>query len=202
MARTAVVTGASRGGGKAIALQLGSGGWTVFVTGRSTRGRPDSEGLGGTVEETAAGIDAAGGHGIPVVCDHTQLAEIYRLVATITKLGHPPDLLREQRLGRVRAARPCDLWGPFLEAADPPLGRDVYRGSSRDSSHVGTTRSTHAPAKEGADREHRCVAERRLSGELVPARGEERYDSDGPRNGDGTEVPWNPGRCLGTRIHT
>ncbi len=93
MARTAVVTGASRGGGKAIALQLGSGGWTVFVTGRSTRGRPDSEGLGGTVEETAAGIDAAGGHGIPVVCDHTQLAEIYRLVATITKLGHPPDLL-------------------------------------------------------------------------------------------------------------
>jgi NAD(P)-dependent dehydrogenase (short-subunit alcohol dehydrogenase family) len=37
--RVAVVTGASRGAGKGIALELGAAGATVYVTGRSTRAR-------------------------------------------------------------------------------------------------------------------------------------------------------------------
>jgi len=36
----AVVTGASRGAGRGIAVELGAAGATVYVTGRSTRERP------------------------------------------------------------------------------------------------------------------------------------------------------------------
>lgn len=61
-----MVTGASRGIGKGIALELGAAGATVYVTGRSDRpGR-----LPGTVGETAARIAELGGTGVPVVCDH------------------------------------------------------------------------------------------------------------------------------------
>jgi len=38
----AVVTGASRGAGRGIAVELGAAGATVYVTGRSTRGQPAS----------------------------------------------------------------------------------------------------------------------------------------------------------------
>src|ERR1700759_3308356 len=65
--KVAVVTGASRGIGKGIALELGAAGATVYVTGRSVRpGR-----LPGTVSATAAEIDDLGGRGIAVPCDHS-----------------------------------------------------------------------------------------------------------------------------------
>ena len=72
----AVVTGASRGIGKGIALELGALGWTVYVTGRST-----GEGgfLPGTVGETAAEIDALGGTGVAVGCDHHDDAQVQAL---------------------------------------------------------------------------------------------------------------------------
>jgi dehydrogenase/reductase SDR family member 1 len=63
----AVVTGASRGIGKGIALELGAAGATVYVTGRTTS---PGGALPGTVGETAGEIDALGGAGVPVVCDH------------------------------------------------------------------------------------------------------------------------------------
>jgi dehydrogenase/reductase SDR family member 1 len=64
--RIAVVTGASRGIGKGIALELGAAGAEVYVTGRSAAaGR-----LPGTVQETAAAVTEAGGTGVPVICDH------------------------------------------------------------------------------------------------------------------------------------
>jgi NAD(P)-dependent dehydrogenase (short-subunit alcohol dehydrogenase family) len=69
-----IVTGASRGVGKGIALELGAAGATVYVTGRS---RAEGDGplvfdqrLPGTVDATAAEVTAAGGKGIPVVLDH------------------------------------------------------------------------------------------------------------------------------------
>jgi NAD(P)-dependent dehydrogenase (short-subunit alcohol dehydrogenase family) len=67
----AVVTGASRGVGKGIALVLGDAGATVYVTGRST------------VEETAAEVTARGGTGIPARTDHTddeQVATLFERV--------------------------------------------------------------------------------------------------------------------------
>lgn len=70
--RVAVVTGASRGIGKGIALELGASGATVYVTGRTV----DAGALPGTVGETAAEIDALGGRGIAVACDHHDDAQV------------------------------------------------------------------------------------------------------------------------------
>jgi NAD(P)-dependent dehydrogenase (short-subunit alcohol dehydrogenase family) len=64
--KVAVVTGASRGIGKGIALELGAAGATVYVTGRSI----DPGKLPGTVSKTADEIDQLGGKGIAVPCDH------------------------------------------------------------------------------------------------------------------------------------
>ncbi len=64
-----VVTGASRGVGKGIALALGARGATVYVTGRSLQSATDTA-LGGTLTNTAAEITARGGQGIAVQCDH------------------------------------------------------------------------------------------------------------------------------------
>lgn len=69
----AVVTGASRGAGRGIAIALGEAGATVYVTGRTTKAGQAS--LPGTIFETAEAIDAAGGHGIPVHCDHADDAQ-------------------------------------------------------------------------------------------------------------------------------
>jgi NAD(P)-dependent dehydrogenase (short-subunit alcohol dehydrogenase family) len=80
--RVAVVTGASRGAGKGIALALGAAGMTVYVTGRSTTqslGRLKDVPLPGTVLDTAAGIDALGGRGIAVPCDHADDAAVRNL---------------------------------------------------------------------------------------------------------------------------
>ncbi|MBB5915885.1 NAD(P)-dependent dehydrogenase (short-subunit alcohol dehydrogenase family) [Nocardia transvalensis] len=77
--RVAVVTGASRGIGKGIALELGAAGATVYVTGRTaTPGK-----LPGTITETAAEIDALGGAGVPFACDHRDDAAVLELFATI-----------------------------------------------------------------------------------------------------------------------
>ena len=67
-APVALVTGASRGAGRGIALALGSQGCTVYVTGRSET-RDDSP-LPGTIHETAERVTAAGGTGIAVRVDH------------------------------------------------------------------------------------------------------------------------------------
>jgi len=86
--RVAVVTGASRGAGKGIALALGAAGMTVYVTGRSTtesQGRLKGEVLPGTVYETAKQIDALGGRGIAVPCDHRNdvaVRELFEQVKT------------------------------------------------------------------------------------------------------------------------
>ncbi|MFI5500593.1 SDR family NAD(P)-dependent oxidoreductase [Nocardia asteroides] len=77
--RVAVVTGASRGIGKGIALELGAAGATVYVTGRTTTpGR-----LPGTVYATAEEITAAGGTGVAVVCDHTDDTAVEKLFAQV-----------------------------------------------------------------------------------------------------------------------
>ncbi|HET6875055.1 MAG TPA: SDR family NAD(P)-dependent oxidoreductase [Acidimicrobiales bacterium] len=73
--KVAVVTGASRGIGKGIALELGAAGATVYVTGRSVRpGR-----LPGTVSATAGEIDELGGSGIAVQCDHSNDDDVVAL---------------------------------------------------------------------------------------------------------------------------
>ena len=59
--RVAVVTGASRGGGKGIATALGEAGATVYVTGRSIRGNQTTEIPNETIEDTAETVTKRGG---------------------------------------------------------------------------------------------------------------------------------------------
>src|SRR5579872_5159065 len=71
--RVAVVTGASQGIGRGIALALADGAATIYVTGRN---RP-------ALEATAAGIRDRGGRPVAAVCDHTDDAQVETLFARI-----------------------------------------------------------------------------------------------------------------------
>jgi dehydrogenase/reductase SDR family member 1 len=66
--KVSIVTGASRGIGRGIALGLGEAGWMVYVTGRTIR-NGDSE-RPGSVTATAEEVTRAGGQGIALPCDH------------------------------------------------------------------------------------------------------------------------------------
>jgi len=79
----AVVTGASRGAGKGIALALGSKGYVVYVTGR-TRNEGDAD-LPGTIDSTAAEVTCLGGKGIAVACDCSDEHQIAALFAQIER---------------------------------------------------------------------------------------------------------------------
>ncbi|MES9602490.1 SDR family NAD(P)-dependent oxidoreductase [Actinomadura sp. NPDC000929] len=89
--RVVVVTGASRGAGKGIALALGATGATVYVTGR-TRAEGDA-GLPGTVAATAEEIDARGGTGVPVICDHSDDAQVADLFERVEREHGRLDIL-------------------------------------------------------------------------------------------------------------
>jgi NAD(P)-dependent dehydrogenase (short-subunit alcohol dehydrogenase family) len=91
MAMIAVVTGASRGAGKGIALALAETGATVYVTGR-TRSDGDSA-LPGSVETTAKQIDSRGGVGIPIVCDHADDAQVEAVFAQVAREQGRLDIL-------------------------------------------------------------------------------------------------------------
>src|SRR5438477_11606659 len=73
----AIVTGASRGAGRGIAIALGTHGCTVYVTGRSQK--PGDHALPGTIYETAEAVTAAGGKGIAVRCDHADDEQVKAL---------------------------------------------------------------------------------------------------------------------------
>jgi dehydrogenase/reductase SDR family protein 1 len=67
--RIAIVTGASRGIGRGVAVGLGEAGWTVYVTARTVRdGESDRP---GSITKTAEQVTRAGGRGIPVRSDHS-----------------------------------------------------------------------------------------------------------------------------------
>ncbi len=86
--KVALVTGATRGAGKGIALGLASQGMKVFVTGRS-KSRPTAtlkgETLSGTLDDTVEAINNAGGQGIAINCDHAdddQTEQVFKQIAS------------------------------------------------------------------------------------------------------------------------
>lgn len=80
----AVVTGASRGIGKGVAIGLGEAGATVFVTGRNKA----------STGATADLVTRAGGRGVPIICDHAVDKQVEAAFKEIAKqTGGKLDLL-------------------------------------------------------------------------------------------------------------
>ncbi len=89
--KVAVVTGASRGIGRGIAIALAAEGATVYVTGRTVT--PGSYSLPGTVGETAAEVDRRGGKGIAVQVDHAKDDQVAALFDQVRREQGRLDLL-------------------------------------------------------------------------------------------------------------
>ncbi|MEO7248209.1 MAG: SDR family NAD(P)-dependent oxidoreductase, partial [Novosphingobium sp.] len=113
----AIVTGASRGAGRGIALGLGSHGATVYVTGRTIKAGDHD--LPGTITETAAAVTAAGGNGIAVACDHANDAQVAALFAQVKGEQGRLDLLVNNAAAiHDELTHPGEFWEKPLRLAD------------------------------------------------------------------------------------
>jgi NAD(P)-dependent dehydrogenase (short-subunit alcohol dehydrogenase family) len=126
--KVAVVAGATRGAGRAIACTLGEAGATVYCTGRSTRARSVIRPAGTsaftlasrpeTIEETAEMVTARGGIGIPRRVDHTVLDEVEALFDTVAAEHGRLDVLVNDVWGGDELAE----WGKPFWALNPEKG--------------------------------------------------------------------------------
>lgn len=99
--KVALVAGATRGAGRAIALELGRAGAIVYATGRSTRESRSPMNRAETIEETADAINQGGaGKGIAVKVDHTVPEQVGALI----------DRIREEQSGQLDILV-NDIWG-------------------------------------------------------------------------------------------
>lgn len=125
--RTAIVTGASRGLGRAIALALAAEGAAVAVVGRTEQ--VWDERLPGTIGETVAVIEAAGGRAVAIRADLTEPEDIARVAteardalgaitilvnnAAFTAPGRPSVPGAEPR-AKITKSRPKPGWPGFV----------------------------------------------------------------------------------------
>ncbi|HEY7484429.1 MAG TPA: SDR family oxidoreductase [Streptosporangiaceae bacterium] len=121
--KVVVVTGATRGCGRAIAVELGRLGATVYATGRTTRRSSSPMKRPETIEDTAELIDAAGGHGVAVRCDFNSVDDVDALRAQIEADHGRLDILVD------------DVWGgdPF---SDIPFVKDFWKSSLDDGLYL------------------------------------------------------------------
>lgn len=113
--KVALVTGASRGLGRATALEFAQAGAFVVATARSVEGRATQPRLPGTtVEETVRQLEAAGGQGLALACDHTDPAQVGALMAEIRARFGALDLLVN------------NAWGGHDPVDEAARGREVW----------------------------------------------------------------------------
>jgi NAD(P)-dependent dehydrogenase (short-subunit alcohol dehydrogenase family) len=187
----AVVTGASRGAGKAIAMALGAAGATVYVTGRSTRSHPAQTygqllalsklpAVPGSIDDTAEQVTRLGGRGIAVPCDHTREEDVAHLFARVQKEQGRLDLLVNNAWGgheTFDAVFDAPFWERGMEHWDSMFDRGVRN-------HLLSSRL--AGARQGPAGHHHLLGPRPLhQGQPVLRPGQGRHDAPGLRHGRG-----------------
>jgi citronellol/citronellal dehydrogenase len=101
--KIALVTGTSRGLGKAIALRLAGEGATVALTARTLEPDPKYH---GSLSQTLEEIESAGGSAVAVAADLSQRDERERLFTEVVEKVGPPDILVNN--AAVTFLRPLD----------------------------------------------------------------------------------------------
>jgi NAD(P)-dependent dehydrogenase (short-subunit alcohol dehydrogenase family) len=141
--KVAVVTGASRGIGKGIALALADEGATVYVTGRTVT--TGSHPLPGTVGETVAEVDRRGGKGVAVQVDHSNDEQVAALFEQVRREQGRLDILVNNAI-----SIPAELTqpGPFW---DKPLSNWEMVDVGLRSNYVAAWHAAHimTPQKSG-----------------------------------------------------
>jgi citronellol/citronellal dehydrogenase len=111
--QVAIVTGASRGIGRAIALALARAGADVVCAARSTDAAPAT--LPGTIDETARQVEALGRRALAIACDIRDEAQVRALIERTMAAFGRIDLLINNAAVNHRA--------PFIET--PPARWDL-----------------------------------------------------------------------------
>jgi NAD(P)-dependent dehydrogenase (short-subunit alcohol dehydrogenase family) len=113
--KVALVTGATRGSGRGIAVELGAAGATVYCTGRTTGSQPSEMRRPETIEGTAALVDAAGGHGVAVRVDHLVPGEVAALIDRIRDEQGELHVLVNDIWGATKMEWNATVWESDLE---------------------------------------------------------------------------------------
>jgi NAD(P)-dependent dehydrogenase (short-subunit alcohol dehydrogenase family) len=116
--KVALVAGATRSCGRAIAIELGRRGATVYCTGRTDKTHRSELNRPETIDETAALVDEAGGQGIAVRVDHLVPEQVTALVERIGSERGRLDVLVN------------DIWGgdAFTEWDKPLWDHSLEKG--------------------------------------------------------------------------
>lgn len=126
--KVAVVAGATRGAGRAIAVELGAAGAIVYCTGRSTRAQPSDLNRTETIDETAALINGRGGVAIAVQVDHTQPTQVEQLFARVAaeQAGALDILINDIWGGETLMEWEKPFWEISLEKAILMIERAIF----------------------------------------------------------------------------
>lgn len=101
--KVTLVTGATRGLGKGIAIGLGEAGATVYITGRRLNRSNSENGISGSLIETQLAVEQAGGVCIPICVDHSDDEQVRLLFERIQDEQGQLDLLVNNAYSGVQA---------------------------------------------------------------------------------------------------